>query len=67
MASTEAQKRASLKYLQTQDDIRIRVPKGTKDRWRAKADSAGKSLQRYIIDAVEGAEPVTDIKKEPEA
>lgn len=65
---TEAQKAASIKYLREKtDDIRIRVPKGTKARWRAKADSTGKSLQRYIIDAVEGAEPVTDAKKEPEA
>ena len=51
---TEAQKKASIKYLQEKtDDIRIRVPKGTKERWKAKADAAGKSLQRLIIDAVE--------------
>ena len=53
---TEAQKQANIKYLKEKtDDVRIRVPKGTKDRWRAKAEAAGKSLQRYIIDAVEKA------------
>lgn len=51
---TEAQKRASAKYqAEKTDDIRVRVPKGTKDRWRAKAEAQGKSLQRFIIDAVE--------------
>jgi predicted HicB family RNase H-like nuclease len=51
---TEAQKRASAKYqAEKTDDIRVRVPKGTKDRWRAKAEAQGKSLQRLIIDAVE--------------
>ena len=51
---TEAQKRASAKYqAEKTDDIRVRVPTGTKDRWRAKAEAQGKSLQRFIIDAVE--------------
>lgn len=51
---TEAQKRATAKYhTENLDDIRLRVPKGTKDRWRAKAEEAGKSLTRFIIDAVE--------------
>lgn len=52
---TEAQKRATAKYhAEKTDDIRIRAPKGTKERWRAKAEAQGKSLQRMIIDAVEG-------------
>lgn len=51
---SEAQKKASIKYLSEKtEDVRLRVPKGTKDRWRAKADAQGKSLQRMIIDAVE--------------
>lgn len=51
---TEAQKRAAEKYLSEKtEDVRLRVPKGTKDRWRAKAEAQGKSLQRFIIDAVE--------------
>ncbi len=53
---TEAQKRASIKYIQEKtDDIRIRLPKGTKDRWKAAADLAGVSLTRFVQDAVEAA------------
>ena len=53
---TEAQKRATAKYQADKlDVVRIRVPKGTKERWRAKAEASGKSLQRFIIDAVENA------------
>ena len=51
---TEAQKAASIKYLKEKtDSIQIRTPKGTKDIWRAAADAQGKSLQQFIIDAVE--------------
>ena len=58
---TEAQKAASIKYLREKtDDVRIRVPKGTKDRWK---EAAGEqSLQQFIIQAVEAA-----INKKPEA
>lgn len=53
---TEAQKRATEKYLKDKtDDVRVRVPKGTKARWTAAAGASGKSLQRFIIDAVEAA------------
>ena len=51
---TEAQKAASIKYLKEKtDSIQIRTPKGTKDVWRAAAEAEGKSLQQFIIDAVE--------------
>lgn len=51
---TEAQKQASIKYLADKtDDIRVRLPKGTKDRWKAAADVAGVSLTVYIRAAVE--------------
>ena len=53
---TEAQKAASLKYLKEKtDSIQIRTPKGTKDVWRAAAEAEGKSMQQFIIDAVEAA------------
>lgn len=53
---TEAQKNAAMKYLKEKtDDIRVRAPKGTKDRWRAAAEAEGKSLQAFIIAAVEAA------------
>ena len=37
------------------DNVQIRPPKGTKDRWKAAAGRAGVSMQRFIIDAVEAA------------
>lgn len=51
---TEAQKRASIKYMQDKtDDIRLRVPKGTKAAWQAAADKAGSaSMTRYVMEAV---------------
>ena len=53
---TDAQKKASIKYLKEKtDDVRVRVPKGTKARWQDAAEAEGKSLQRFIIDAVEAA------------
>ncbi len=51
---TEAQKNASIKYLKEKtDSIQIRTQKGTKDRWRAAATKNGKSLNQFIVDAVE--------------
>ena len=51
---TEAQKKASMKYLQEKtDDIRLRLPKGTKERWKAAADAAGVSMTQFVRDAVE--------------
>lgn len=51
---TDAQKNASIKYLDKKtDSIQIRTPKGTKERWREAATAVGTSLNRYIMDAVE--------------
>ncbi len=51
---TDAQKKASIKYLQEKtDDIRIRVPKGTKERWKQAAETKDVSLTQFVIDAVE--------------
>lgn len=50
---TEAQKRATTKYLQDKTDlIRLRVPKGKKDEYMALAEKEGKSLTAYIIDTL---------------
>ena len=49
----EQRKEANKKYLATLDEIRIRVPKGKKDEYKAKADAEGKSLNQYIIDCIE--------------
>lgn len=51
---TPAQKKACLKYLaEKTDSIQIRVKRGVKDEWRAAATASGKSLNRFIMDAVE--------------
>lgn len=50
----EAQKKASIKYLSEKtDDIRIRVPKGKKDEYKAQANARGLSLNAYIIKLLE--------------
>ncbi len=49
---TEARKRANQKYLDKQDEIRIRAPKGSKDNIKKYAAAAGCSLNQYILDAV---------------
>ena len=51
---TEARKKANIKYLREKtDDIRLTLPKGTKDRWREAAELAGYSMTQYVKLAVE--------------
>lgn len=51
---TEAQKKASIKYLREKtDSIQIRAQKGTKERWKDAAAAHGKSLNQFIVDTVE--------------
>lgn len=53
---TEAQKNAAIKYMRDKtDDIRLRVPKGTKDRWKAAATAKGQSMTQFVVDVVESA------------
>lgn len=53
--ATEKQREYVRKHLSKLDEIKVRPVAGTRDRWRAAAESQGKSLQRFIIDAVEAA------------
>lgn len=53
MSVSEAQKKASVKYLEKLDEVRIRAEKGTKSRWKNAAANRGKSLNQFVIDAVE--------------
>ena len=56
MQVSDKQKAYSRKHIQEKlDEIKIRPPKGTKDRWAAAAAAEGKSLQRFIIDIVDEA------------
>lgn len=51
---TDAQKRASMKYIaEKTDDIRIRTPRGTKERWKQAADTMGISMTQMVMEAVE--------------
>ena len=51
---TEAQKRASEKYkAASRDKLTIDVPKGAKDRYKAHAESRGKSLTSLIVELLE--------------
>lgn len=55
MAYTEAQKRATAKYVKSHlEEIKIRVPKdGTKERYKKQAEKRSKSLNAYIIGLIE--------------
>lgn len=53
MSVSEAQKKASVKYLEKLDEVRVRAEKGTKNRWKNAAASRGKSLNQFVVDAVE--------------
>lgn len=54
MAYTEAQKKASMKYLSEKtDDIRLRVPRGTKERFKKAAEHYDLSMTQFVLAAVE--------------
>lgn len=53
MPVSEAQKKASAKYLEKLDEIRIRMPKGKKDDIKTVAATAGESVNQYILSAVD--------------
>ena len=56
MAYTEAQKKASIKYIaEKTDDIRLRVPRGLKEKYKAYAETKGMSMTQCIIKCVEDA------------
>jgi predicted HicB family RNase H-like nuclease len=54
MPYTEAQKKASIKYISEKtDDIRLRVPKGLKDKYKNEAEKRSMSMTQFIIECVE--------------
>ena len=53
MPVSEAQKKATKKYLDGLDEIRVRAKEGTKARWKAAAEARGQSLNQFIVDTVE--------------
>lgn len=54
MAYSEAQKKATAKYMKNKlDDIKVRVPKGKREVYKAHAERKGKSLNSLIIELLE--------------
>ena len=51
---TQAQNKATQKYIKNNlEDIRIRVPKGHKEKYKIAAKAAGLSVNKFFIDAAE--------------
>ena len=55
MPVSEAQKKASAKYLEKLDEIRIRMPKGKKDAIQAHAGIHSESVNGFINRAIQEA------------
>ena len=53
MPVSEAQKKASAKYLEKLDEVRIRMPKGKKDIIQAHAAALGESVNSFINRAID--------------
>lgn len=53
---TKAQAKASLKYDEKFDIIRLRVPKGRKEIYKKAALNENKSLNQYILDKLDLAQ-----------
>lgn len=49
---SEAQRKATDKYLEKFDEMRVRVPKGQKDTVKAHAETQGESLNAFINRAI---------------
>ena len=52
MPVSEAQKKASVKYLEKLDEVRIRMPKGHKATIQAHAEARGESVNGFINRAI---------------
>ncbi len=53
MKTSEGQRRAIAKYQAKLDEIKVRVPKGTREKYKAFAESQGKSLNALIVQLLE--------------
>lgn len=53
MTATEAQKKASYKYMQKQAQINYRISPEDKERYEQAAQAAGMSLRAFILEAIE--------------
>lgn len=55
MAISEARKRANQAYIDKQDELKIRVPKGRKAEIQAHAEAMGESLNAFVGRAINEA------------
>lgn len=53
MPVSDAQKKATAKYFEKLDEVRIRMPKGRKDEIKAHAESQGQSMNGFIVAAID--------------
>lgn len=51
--TTQAQLKANAKYHEKLEDIKVRVPKGEREKYKQYAESIGKSLNALIIELLE--------------
>lgn len=50
---SEAQRRATEKYLQKLEEIKVRVPKGSKEAIKTHAEAHGQSVNGFINEAID--------------
>lgn len=53
MAISESRKRANETYLNKLDELKIRVPKGNKEKIRTHAEAQGESLNGFVNRAID--------------
>lgn len=51
--TSDAQLKSNAKHHQKLDDIKIRVPKGTREKYKAHAESKGYSLNALVVKLIE--------------
>ena len=61
---TEAQNKATQKYVKENlEDIKLRVPKGSREKYKQAAQARGKSLNKFALEAMDekiAREPVKE-------
>lgn len=51
--ATQAQLKSNARYHAKLDDIKVRVPKGMREKYKTHAESKGKSLNALIVELLE--------------
>lgn len=62
--ATQAQLKANAKYHEKLEDIKVRVPKGKREKYKQYAESIGKSLNALIIKLLEDEMKKSDASSE---